>query len=185
MPKKIEVPLQELRRLIETEKVQQWKAAKALGVSETLVGRWVQRFGLAAQRTGPRGGEQHTGWKGGRILVKGYWHVWCPEHPHAVRGGKYIAEHRKLMEGKLGRYLTPTEVVHHRDGNSRNNVLENLEVFQTNAEHLKHELTGRVPNWTEDGRRQMREGTRQAAIRRKQSKSDDSPRTRTKRPKSR
>jgi hypothetical protein len=55
------------------------------------------------------------------------------------------------MEEKLGRYLLRSEVVHHIDGNPQNNHPDNLMVFQTNALHLKDELTGKVPNWTPEG----------------------------------
>jgi len=46
-------------------------------------------------------------------------------------------EHRYLMEKKLGRKLDTDEVVHHIDGNKRNNSLENLEVI-TRSEHSRH-----------------------------------------------
>ncbi len=45
-------------------------------------------------------------------------------------------EHRVVAEHKLGRLLLPCEIVHHRDGNKRNNTPENLEVL-TRAEHLR------------------------------------------------
>jgi hypothetical protein len=64
------------------------------------------------------------------------------------------------MELHLGRLLQPGEVVHHKDGNKQNNTLENLQVFERNADHLQHELTGRVPKWTEDGKRRILEATR-------------------------
>lgn len=45
----------------------------------------------------------------------------------------------------------PFEVVHHKDNNPQNNSIDNLELFATNAEHLKKTLKGRVPNWSEEG----------------------------------
>lgn len=56
------------------------------------------------------------------------------------------------METVLGRYLSPEEVVHHRNGDPADNRPENLELFATNGEHLRHELAGRCPNWSEAGR---------------------------------
>lgn len=41
--------------------------------------------------------------------------------------GKYL--HRHLMEQKLGRRLRRTETVHHIDGNTLNNAIENLQVL--------------------------------------------------------
>ncbi|MCM3589641.1 HNH endonuclease [Brevibacillus borstelensis] len=45
--------------------------------------------------------------------------------------------HRIVAEQKLGRPLRPGEVVHHIDGNIRNNDPDNLMVFPTQAEHAE------------------------------------------------
>ena len=45
------------------------------------------------------------------------------------------AAHRVAAEKMLGRELYPGEVVHHIDGNKRNNTPQNLIVFHSQAEH--------------------------------------------------
>lgn len=45
--------------------------------------------------------------------------------------------HRWVAELKLGRKLRPGEVVHHIDGNRRNNKSSNLMVFSSQSEHLE------------------------------------------------
>ena len=45
--------------------------------------------------------------------------------------------HRVIVEQLLGRPLTSEEVIHHRDGNRYNNILENLVVFPTVGDHSR------------------------------------------------
>lgn len=45
--------------------------------------------------------------------------------------------HRTVAERMLGRTLLPGEVVHHIDGNKRNNNPNNLMVFKNQSEHAK------------------------------------------------
>lgn len=56
--------------------------------------------------------------------------------------GKRVPAHRLVASKMLGRPLLPAEVVHHRDGNIRNNVPENLLVLPSQAAHanLEHVL---------------------------------------------
>lgn len=162
----------QLRPLIEEQCLQHHVVAAQLGVSEDWVQRTSKRLGLTTQRHGPRSGEGHPDWQGGVVLIKGYRFVYSPKHP-SVRYGRYVAEHRIVAERTLGRFLEPHEVVHHIDGDPLNNDPANLQVFQSNAEHLRHELTGRVPNWTEDGKRRIAEAGRKQGASRKKSAPDD------------
>lgn len=113
-------------------------------------------------------GDKHYNWKGGRLVDKnGYVLVYCPGHPMA-RGPsrRYVLEHRLVMSNHLGRLLRDGEVVHHKNDDLQDNRLENLELFENNAAHLRGTISGQVPLWTEAGIRRMKEGiARSAAIR--------------------
>jgi len=60
--------------------------------------------------------------KGEYITNSGYRRIRTPD-------GKWIDEHRHVVEIKLGRELLPSENVHHIDGSKLNNDPENLELW--------------------------------------------------------
>ena|SRR3990167_2549344 len=74
-------------------------------------------------------GEKSPNWKGGRNKSLGYIYIYKPGHPFAK--SKYIAEHKYIMEQKLGRYLIKGENVHHKNGIRDDNRIENLELWNT------------------------------------------------------
>jgi HNH endonuclease len=71
-------------------------------------------------------------------------------HIYTKRDGRTVAEHRVILEDKLGRPLRWDEVCHHRDNDPLNNDPENLAPM-TRAEHLVHHLRSMplVP-WTDE-----------------------------------
>lgn len=126
--------------------------AVKMQTSAARVGEAVSRAGGTLRPPGPPHGERNPAWQGGQRVDKGgYILILVPSHPNATKAG-YVREHRLVMEATLGRYLTTDEVVHHRNGDTSDNRPENLELFVCNADHLRTELAGRVPNWTPEGR---------------------------------
>ncbi len=89
------------------------------------------RFKLTEEQRLAKTGSGNGKWKGGRQKTSdGYIKV-------LVSPKKRIWEHRLKMEKKIGRKLTRTEVVHHKNGIKTDNRLSNLQLM-TNAEHTKY-----------------------------------------------
>ena len=83
-------------------------------------------------------GEDSTNWSGGRTYSSdGYVLIYKPKHPKAVNG-KYVFEHRHIMEGLLNRYLNSKEVVHHINEIKDDNRIENLMLFANSNEHHEY-----------------------------------------------
>lgn len=55
--------------------------------------------------------------------------------------GVKVDEHRYIMEQQLGRKLTRYEVVHHKNGDKRDNRIDNLEVM-TLSDHTRSHMIG-------------------------------------------
>ena len=105
------------------------------------VQRVLRRAGCAMRGRGAPM-EKNCFWKGGRHVDRfGYVSVKVPGHPGATKAG-YVREHRLIAEKILGRYLTDTEVVHHKDEDPSNNDPSNLLVYETNGKHLAETLVG-------------------------------------------
>jgi hypothetical protein len=71
------------------------------------------------------------------VQICGYKH-----HPNANKNG-VVLEHRLVVSNIMGRPLRPDEVVHHIDGNKKNNTPINLRLM-TNSEHVKLHAKGRT-----------------------------------------
>jgi len=143
-----QMTLQEIADALCSEDWQKhWK--KILGreyrPGQKIVNKVMKRIGVPLRKTGAPG-RRNRAWNGGRHIEKpeGYILVYCPDHPYASKKG-YVREHRLVMEKHIGRYLIPSEVVHHRDDDPSNNAIENLELFASNSEHISVTMKGKVP----------------------------------------
>jgi len=85
-------------------------------------------------RTNIAHGERHGSWKGGRVVgSQGYIQVKIyRDDPLWVMANtsNYVQEHRLVMARHLGRPLSPSESVHHINGDRADNRIENLQLRQ-------------------------------------------------------
>lgn len=105
-------------------------------ISNKTIARRLSRFNIMAR---DNRGKNNPMWTGGKKIGKGgYVLVWRPEHPYCNSQG-YVSEHRLVMEAHIGRYLKPTEIVHHKNKNRQDNRIENLQLVISNSAHAKLE----------------------------------------------
>jgi len=79
-------------------------------------------------------------WKIQKIVSKGdYTYAVVPEHPNATRHG-YVLTHRIVIENHIGRLLNKSEIVHHKNGNKKDNRISNLEIMAVSEHERMHAL---------------------------------------------
>lgn len=94
----------------------------------------------------PRG-VAHKGYTYRVVSKQGYIKIYSPKHPYAACNG-YVFEHRLVVEAEIGRYLLPTELIHHKNRNGLDNRLENLEIV-TRSQHGKiHGGEKKMTGWS-------------------------------------
>ena len=117
------------------------------GKPHPLQGRSVSEEQKQKQRIAMKGrysGPNNPAWRGGRKKTLGYIFVWQPHHPKANPDG-YVQEHRLIVEKALNRFLKAREVVHHANGKTDDNRLENLIVFKGSGVHSQFHKGKPIP----------------------------------------
>ena len=109
------------------------KIAQIFKVRVSSVCRRLNRLGIIKPACGANG----RNGKKSKVYLKGYPVIYMPSLPRA-KGNGYVKEHILVAEKCLGRSLTDGEVVHHINENKTDNSPENLVVFQSHGEHMKH-----------------------------------------------
>lgn len=92
---------------------------------------------------GDKSGMNNPKWRGGASkMPDGRVLIFAPNHPHVSVAGKYVLRYRLVMEKVLGRFLDPSEIVHHINGDCTDDRPENLQVM-TQSRHCSLHSKGR------------------------------------------
>src|SRR5512139_3213096 len=71
-----------------------------------------------------------------RARDDGYVCVRIPGHPFASQSTGEVLEHRLVMEKTIGRFLYPSEDVHHKNRLRNDNRIQNLELHLNRRSHM-------------------------------------------------
>lgn len=100
-------------------------------------GIYERRPGMYANRKKPPIGPESKVWRGGRLTNKRDRYVrvwvspddWLYDEATPIGGSRYMLEHRYVMAHQLGRPLLREEEVHHKNGDRKDNRIDNLELW--------------------------------------------------------
>lgn len=110
------------------------KIAEEHGYKHSTVNKYFRLFGFKARPNGRElVGKKPHNFKGLHKMGK-YLGRYAPEHPNADKYGR-VFEHRYVMSNHLGRRLETNEVVHHINGDTHDNRIENLQLFDSPGKH--------------------------------------------------
>jgi len=135
-----------MRELYTTKRLTTWQIAAEMGIAQATVCEHLRRMGILrtkqeAQRV------RYSGQPHKRLEDNGhgYAEIFMPEHPNARANG-YLLEHRYIMSHLLGRPLQDDEVVHHINGDPKDNRIGNLRLMR----HGQHSSLMASPESDED-----------------------------------
>ena len=103
------------------------RIARTFGISHGVAWKILKQEGVKFRRQGT----DNANYKGEKLVTKnGYVMVYCPVEFAAMRNQKThrVFEHRLVMAKHIGRPLEDYETVHHIDGDTARNNIENLQL---------------------------------------------------------
>lgn len=137
--KKLGVPRRD-RNIVARDKSQKGKQCHMYGKKGEASPSYGRKHTIAERQkmSDSKCGDKNPAWQGGvSHHMAGYILIKAEGHPNADSHG-YVLEHRLVMEQILGRYLLPTEIVHHINEVKDDNSPKNLMLFASRRDHVKY-----------------------------------------------
>jgi hypothetical protein len=121
-----------------------------LSVGHNAIQRAIKRFGLTGrvyQNAYIRSvdGVKRYIREPSRILQNGKRREWYDGYIRIYIDGKWIPEHRIIMEKYLTRKLLKSETIHHINGNKVDNRIENLQILSRSDHHIRTQICCNCP----------------------------------------
>lgn len=83
-------------------------------------------------------GYKGANWKGGEYKNDmGYVYIYTSDHPRA-KSRHYVKRAVLVMEKHIKRFLTSSEVVHHKNEIKEDDSIKNLKLFPNQSKHIKY-----------------------------------------------
>lgn len=150
----------ELLRLYWGENKTTTEIGSILGHPASVIGRVMKKLNIPLRDTAEaaklrnqqhpaRRGPHNPCWRGGKRRAGGYIRIKLslddPFYEMAAASDGCVLEHRLVMAQKLGRYLLPSETVHHINGIKDDNRPENLKLVSRIDHQVHNELCANCP----------------------------------------
>lgn len=95
-------------------------------------------------------GSKHPRWNGGkRKTAQGYFYIYSPNHPYKNLNN-CVKRSRLVMESAIGRYLRPSEIIHHINEIKDDDRIENLQLLPNKGAHssIHNKIRSGENHWT-------------------------------------